>query len=220
MFPLNPTGEETNSANSSEEVILLAPCYTNVSKYANGVGYSFFNKQSFFVDPQFINNYPSGDRRGYIDPSLNTVSLIWQGSQTDNPSDKTSFKYNNGNGYNNVLYLRLSELKLTRAEALVRLNGINDESIKHLNDINKKAYSSKPVDYNAASFANSQELLDRILLERMKELAYEGNTRYDLIRTKRPLRNASLSVEKMILPIPDYEVRISYGKILQNRGYR
>lgn len=220
LFPLNLTGEETNSANYSDEVILMAPCYTNVSNYSNGVGSSFYNKQSFFIPSSFIAYYPDGDRRGLIDPALNIPSLIWQGSQTNNPSEKTSYKYNNGNGFNNVLYIRLSEIKLTRAEALARLNGINDESIKHLNDINKKAFGTKPVDFTAASFATAQALIDRIVLERIKELAYEGNTRYDLIRTKTPLKNATLSEDRKMLPIPDYDVRISYGKILQNKGYR
>ncbi len=54
----------------------------------------------------------------------------------------------------------------------------------------------------------------------MKELAFEGHTRFDLVRTKTPLKNATLSDAKKMLPIPDYDVRISYGKILQNKGYR
>ncbi len=220
MFPLNPTGEETNSANYSDEVLLMAPCYSSVSRYSNGLGYSFYNKGNFYVDQQFVQLYPSGDRRGYIDPSQNTACLIWQGSQTNNPSDLTSFKYNNGSGYNNVLYIRLSEVKLTRAEALARINGINDESIKHLNDINKKAFATKPADYTQASFASAQELIDRILLERMKELAYEGHTRFDLIRSGKKLRDVSVPVERMMLPVPDYDVRISYGTIIQNKGYR
>ncbi len=220
LFPLNPTGEETNTANYSDEVILLSPTYTSATKYVNGIGATFYNKTSFFVDPQFIELYPAGDRRGYIDPSTSVVSLIWQGSPTSFPNDMTSYKYNNGSGYNNVLYIRLSEVKLTKAEALARLNGINDESIKHLNDINKKTYATKPADYTSASFVTTDELIERILLERMKELAFEGHTRYDLIRTNRPLRDSSIPAERKILPVPDYDVRISYGKILQNRGYR
>lgn len=220
MFPLNPTGEETNSANYSDEVILMSPCYTSATKYANGLGYQYYNKVGFSVDPEFVKLYPSGDRRGYIDPSQSIVSLIWQGSQTNNPSDLTTYKYNNGNGYNNVLYLRVSEVKLTKAEALARLSGINAESLKHLNDINKKAFSTKPADYTAASFANNSEFIDRILTERMKELAFEGHTRFDIIRSGKKLRNASVPAERMMLPIPEYEIRISYGTIQQNKGYR
>jgi len=220
LFPLNPTGEETNSANYSDEVLLMAPCYSSVSRYSNGLGYSFYNKGSFYIEQSFANLYEEGDRRGYIDPSAGTACLIWQGSQTNNPSDLTSFKYNNGNGYNNVLYIRLSEVKLTRAEALARLNGINEESVKHLNDIRKKAFSSKPADYTLASFASAQELIDRILLERMKELAFEGHTRFDLIRSGKKLRDATVPVERMMLPVPDYDIRISHGEIVQNKGYR
>ncbi len=220
LFPLNATGAETNSANYSDEVILLSPCYTNATSYANGVGSSYFNKSNFFVDPDFIALYPSGDRRGYIDPTTSVVSLIWQGSQTSFPNDMTSYKFNNGSGYNNVLYLRLSEAKLTKAEAYARMNGVNAESIKHLNDINKKAYATKPADFTLTSFASTEELVDRILLERMKELAFEGHTRFDLIRTNKPLRVATVPANKKNLPVPDYEVRISYGKILQNSGYR
>lgn len=220
MFPLNTTNEETNTANYSDEVILMAPCYTSATKYGNGLGYQYYNKSGFSVDPEFIKLYPAGDRRGYIDPSQSIVSLIWQGSQTNNPSLFTTYKYNNGNGYNNVLYLRVSEVKLTKAEALARLSGINAESLKHLNDINKKAFSTKPADYTAASFANNSEFIDRILTERMKELAFEGHTRFDIIRSGKKLRNASVPAERMMLPIPEYEIRISYGTIQQNKGYR
>lgn len=220
LFPLNPTGSETNSANYSDEVILMSPCYNSASKYSNGVGYSFYNKSSFYVDPQFTARYAEGDRRGYIDPSTSIVSLIWQGSPTNFPTDMTSYKYNNGNGYNNVLYIRLSEIKLTRAEALARLNGINDESLKHLNDINKKTFATKPADFTSSSFSSNEQFINRILEERMKELAYEGHTRFDLIRTNRPLRDASITNDRKIMPVPEYDIRISYGKILQNRGYR
>ncbi len=219
MFPLNVTGTETNLGTYSAEVIFLAPCYTSASKYANGVGSSYFSKGNFYIDSDFINQYPAGDKRGYIDATVGS-GLIWQGSDNPYPSDKTSFKFNNGNGYNNVIYLRLSEIMLTKAEALARLNGVNAESIKYLNDINKRNYVTKPTDYTAADFADAQALIDRILLERMKELAYEGHTRFDLIRTNRPLRDATIPTNKKILPIPDYDVRISYGKIQQNTGYR
>ncbi len=220
LFPLNATGAETNSANYSDEVILLSPCYTSATSYSNGVGSSYYNKSSFYVDPGFTALYAAGDKRGYIDPATSVISLIWQGSQTSFASDMTSYKFNNGNGYNNVLYIRLSEIKLTKAEAFARMNGINDESIKHLNDINKKTFSTKPADFTQTSFASAQELIDRIVLERMKELAFEGHTRFDLIRTNKPLRVATLPAEKKILPVPEYEVRISYGKILQNKGFR
>ena len=220
MFPLNTTDEETNSANYSDEVIFLSPCYSSVNNYSNGVGSYFFNKTHFSIDENFVNQYASGDRRGYFDPSSGTASLIWNGSDNFYPLEKTSFKYNNSNGFNNVIYIRLSEVKLTRAEALARLQGINDESVTHLNDIMRKPFQTKPAAYTAASFATAQELIEQILLERMKELAFEGHTRWDLIRTGKTLKNASLTNDRKILPVPNYDINISYGTIVQNTGYR
>ncbi len=102
LFPLNTSGAETNSANYSDEVILLAPHYTSTNNYANGVGGSFFNKTNFSVDENFVSLYPAGDRRGYFDPATSTACLIWKGSDNYYPTELTSYKYNNANGYNNV----------------------------------------------------------------------------------------------------------------------
>jgi len=219
MFPLNSTGTETNSTNYSSEVILLSPCYSSANNYSNGLGSYFYNKSYFYVDLDFANIYASGDRRGYIDPATAT-SLLWYGSTTSNPNDLTSYKYNNGSGYNNVIYLRVSEAKLTKAEALARINGINDVSIAQLNDIRRRPFSTKPAALTAANFATPQALIDEILLERMKELAFEGHTRWDLIRTGRALRDPSVTNDRKILPIPNYDINISYGVIIQNKGYR
>jgi len=219
MFPLNATGSETNPTVYSTEVILLSPCYSIANNYSNGLGSLFYNKTNFYVDADFVNIYASGDRRGYIDPATAT-SLLWYGSTTSNPADMTSYKYNNGGGYNNVLYLRTSEAKLTKAEALARIVGINDASLTQLNDIRRRPFSTKPAAYTSSSFASANELIDEILLERMRELPYEGHTRWDLIRTGRALRDASVSNDKKILPIPNYDINISYGVIVQNKGYR
>jgi hypothetical protein len=219
MFPLNETGTETNTTSFSTETILLSPCYSSANNYSNGLGSLFYNKSSFYVDLAFAGIYASEDRRGYIDPAT-AASLLWYGSTTSNPTDLTSFKYNNGNGFNNVIYLRVSEAKLTKAEALARINGINDASITQLNDIRRRPFSTKPAAYTMSSFATPQALIDEILLERMKELAFEGHTRWDLIRTGRPLEDPSVSNDRKILPIPNYDINISYGAIVQNKGYR
>lgn len=220
MFPLNTTSTETNSANYSDEDILISPSYSSTAKYGNGVGSLFFNKTNFFCDPLFIQKYETGDRRGYIDPTTGVVSLIWIGSETSYYNDKTSYKFNNGNGYNNVIMLRVSEAKLTKAEVSARLNGVNTESVKQLNDIYLKPFQTKPTAYTVNDFTSSAQLINRILLERERELAYEGLNRYDYIRTGRALRNATLNNNQKILPIPNYEVQISYGKIIQNSGFR
>ena len=84
------------------------------------------------------------------------------------------------------MYLRLSEVKLTYAEAITRIsNNVDAEAVQHLNDIRLRPFTAenKPEAYTVASFGNAEELLEAILLERRRELAYEGHYRWDLIRT-------------------------------------
>ena len=62
-----------------------------------------------------------------------------------------------------------------------------------------------------------------VLKERNRELAYEGHYRWDLMRTDNILGDHTLgAIEKnrWNLPIPNYEIRISYGKLKQNTGYQ
>ena len=69
-------------------------------------------------------------------------------------------------------------------------------------------------------FDGKDAFIAEILAERNRELAFESHQRWDLIRTGRPLRNADLPDAQKILPIPDYEVNISKGKIEQNTAFR
>lgn len=221
MFPYNPTNKETNIQNFSNEVILLEPSYSKVQAYANGIGNSYFNKISYYVGDEFAALYEQEDVRGYIPVKADETpkSLIWQGSNTSNPKEKTTYKYNNGEGYNNVIYFRLSELLLTKAEAKARLEGINQASVDLLNQIRTRAYNAKIEPYKIGDFASKEELIATILEERLKELAYEGQTRFDFIRTGRNLNVANLPDNRKILPIPDYEIRISNGVVKQNSGF-
>ena len=119
------------------------------------------------------------------------------------------------------MYLRLSEVKLTYAEAITRIsNNVDAEAVQHLNDIRLRPFTAenKPEAYTVASFGNAEELLEAILLERRRELAYEGHYRWDLIRTGKKLRN-ELSDNKKNFPVPQYEITISGGAIRQNTGF-
>lgn len=219
LFVFNETENETDSDICSKESILVQPSYSKVKLYENGMS-GYYGKAAFYADPDFVKLYEEGDIRGNLgNAATNGHSLIWEGSSLY--KEMTSFKYNNRGGYNNVIFLRLTEAVFTKAEVLARLNGINAKSLELLNLVYKKPFPAdqKPKDFTAQDFKNSQELIDRILLERMKEFAYEGQTRYDFIRTGREMRIKGIPSNKRIFPIPEYEVRISYGVIKQNSGY-
>ncbi|MFY0256199.1 RagB/SusD family nutrient uptake outer membrane protein [Chitinophaga sp. 30R24] len=122
-----------------------------------------------------------------------------------------------------IKVMRLSELYLIRAEALAHLNR-EEEARADVNTIAMRSDSSAlPVT------ASGQALLDAILLERCKELAFEGHRLFDLTRTKRSFtkylaseKNISVVYPstKVILPIPQRELDANPNiRNQQNEGY-
>lgn len=127
--------------------------------------------------------------------------------------------------YDNIKVLRLSEVYLIRAEARAEL-GKTDPSKTSLAqaDVNTIA---KRADPGAADITvTGDALVERILLERRKELAFEGNRFFDLTRRKqdvRHIRSQGIRVitypnNRLIMPIPLRE--INYNKnMVQNPGW-
>jgi hypothetical protein len=77
---------------------------------------------------------------------------------------------------NNIIIFRLADIMLLRAEALNHL-GRDAEALVLLNKVRERAKIS---DYTGAG----DELARTILEERLRELFYEGQSFYDLVRTK------------------------------------
>lgn len=181
---------------------------------SNNISFAYHFKLSLWASEDFIAEYASGDLRG--------DTLIYAGDVDNNQhivaDRRTTFKFTEPFGRDNVPMIRLAEIMLTRAEALARTNGINQESLDLLNTIHQRSAPSSQA-LQPGDFADAQELIDRILQERKLELAFEGLHRNDLIRTGRPLRNPEVPVERMILPIPQTDIDISGGVIRQNPGY-
>ncbi|MDR1737588.1 MAG: RagB/SusD family nutrient uptake outer membrane protein [Candidatus Symbiothrix sp.] len=224
LFPSNEYTTSSPTArpdpvNYSNEVIFFQPSRFYAQKYSNGLD-DYYRKTQFFVIPEFITAYADGDRRGYVENA--DFSLIAHGDTTSNPADFTSMKYAGG-GYDDVIYIRLSEVKLTYAEAsALSQNTIDSEALKQLNDIRRRPFpdDQKPPLLTVGDFVSTAAFVDSVRTERDKELAFEGHTRWDLIRTGQALKDATIPDNRKILPIPNYEVRISEGKIQQNTGYR
>lgn len=129
-------------------------------------------------------------------------------------------KYTSPSLYDNEMIIRLAEVVLTKAEALARRDGINQTSINLLNSIYQRAFAAgqKPTPYTMASFATKEALVSRILQERTWELAVEGHDRFDKLRAGLPI-NPVLPVGKYAFPIPQTEINITSGAIVQNPGY-
>ena len=133
-----------------------------------------------------------------------------------------SLKYPNAaTSKDNAPLIRVTEMYLNRAEALVSRDGVNQESIDLMNSLRGRAGLGV---WDINTFANSEDFIAAIINERRKELCFEGHRRMDLLR-----RGYSISVtdpdmkagaDRVILPIPQREIDLSPTlKGHQNPGY-
>jgi len=101
--------------------------------------------------------------------------------------------------------IRITEVYLNLAEALAQQTALSSEAITIMNNLRNRAGLLPNL-----VFATQQSLIDAILLERRKELAFEGFRRMDMLRYKQNLRAnnplAAYGGQKTILPIPQREL--------------
>lgn len=117
----------------------------------------------------------------------------------------------------NIPVIRYEEMVLIYAEALVE-TGNSEEALEYLNMI--------PENRNADTYETAT--LDNILLERRKELAFEGFRFHDLARTGKDIPFIDTAIQthqgpaygsyKFALPIPAGEVDAN-SNVTQNEGY-
>lgn len=218
LFPSNEysqSGSYPDPTTRSNELVFYQPSRLYADDYPSGILY--YRKNTLYVPAAMKELYEENDVRG--------TYLIWRGSPNDNVKDVSTMKYSGGE-YNDVIYIRLAEVKLTYAETLVRTaNAVTEEAVAHLNDIHQRAFPEglKPALYTTADFPTVEDFLKVLLKERNRELAYEGHYRWDLMRTGNLLGDTKLGAldkARWNLPISDYEIRMSDGKIKQNTGFK
>lgn len=213
LFPPNVEG---TAKNFTSEYILGLPVSQMSSTStltSNGIGGDYYFKRSFWINHNFINEFEPGD--------LRLEKLIWKGDSVYNPNmlnEKTTFKFNNSFGRDNIPLIRLPEVMLTRAEDLARTSGITQEPIDLLNKVRTRSVPFA-FPFGENDFVNASDLINKIMEQRKFELAFEGFYRYDLIRTGQALHEPDIPENKKVLPIPQVEIDISNGLIKQNPGY-
>jgi hypothetical protein len=119
----------------------------------------------------------------------------------------------------NVILLRLAEMILTRAEALVERNTGTDlaDAVVLVNQIRNRALIG-----NYAGAVTQAAVRDEVFLQRRLELAIEGHYFFDLVRTGRALTTFSSPTwndNQALLPIPLREINAAGGVVTQNPGY-
>jgi starch-binding outer membrane protein, SusD/RagB family len=207
------------SGNTSEEVFSLQNSATDNGATGSGGWSSFYEpaEQGGRGDAPFSEDLiaafelESGDLR-YAQKEAGVNGKLY------------TLKFNDAvTNTDNVPLIRVTEMYLNRAEALAELNGINAESIDLINELRERADLG---DWAASDFANDEEFLDAIAIERRKELCFEGHRRMDLLRRGKALRpvgstyyaNSQPGADKTIMPIPQRERDLN-PTLSQNTGY-
>jgi len=161
-----------------------------------------------------VNLYEEGDVRG----------SLFQ-THPDGPGLYWTSKYiGKGKGtpdVNNVIILRLSEMYLNRAEAIV--NGASVAGTSAVSDLNTITSNRGAAEYTSAG-------KEDVFQERRKELAFEGHLWFDYPRCGRGMvRNdyTGTDVTNKNIPFPDYRWALPIAKreldvnenLVQNEGY-
>lgn len=129
-------------------------------------GYSFmFSQSSFQVDPELYSLYKSGDLRKSLFYIKRTSGLV-------------NFRGSYDGSISLFGGLASDEVYLTYAECLAR-RGKLQESADAINVLLGKRYS---IDFEPLKFSSENDALDKIIMERRKELAFRGLRWGDLRR--------------------------------------
>ena len=147
----------------------------------------------------------------------------------------------------NVDFIRLADVKLFKAEALIQLNRYS-EALPLINEIRTRAGASTTMPlaagasnvYNIStypSFPSKEYAFKALMFERRLEFGMEGPRFFDLVRwgIAEPVLNAYISKEKIrrdylssahftagrdeYYPIPQREIDFTGGLYIQNPGY-
>jgi hypothetical protein len=183
------------------------------------VDYTINNKNSYAAN--WFQNPTTGGKKEFL-PTDEFVALLKDpnvgGARSSLIFTVNEITYGNMNfkiatGEDQSYVLRLAELYLIRAEARAEQNNL-EGGLQDLNIIRDRSNVAAIV-----SISNKEELIDKILLERRVELAYESHRWFDLIRRGKAQQVLGISdANKLLFPIPRQEVLIN-SDLTQNPGY-
>ena len=102
----------------------------------------------------------------------------------------------------NWIFYRLTDVMLMKAEALVQLNRNEQDLRSALNIVNTTYKRSNPTILNDtlmfASYSTQRQMEELVLLERQRELMFEGKRWFDLLRLARRDGNTTRLLEKVL----------------------
>lgn len=194
LMPSYADAFPTSDGNTSEDIF--------ATQVTTSTGYNAY--QDFY----------SADGRGDIQINDEQIALY------EPNDDRLNIFYESGGSrycgkfdylYGNVHILRMAELYLVRAEANFRLGtATGADPVDDINKIRERV--------NLEPYGSEDLTLDKILLERKLELAFEGGSLNDAKRLQTNIALTSWNAPQLVYPIPIRELRVN-SKLTQNDGY-
>ena len=171
-------------------------------------------RSDFAITETLLGIYEEGDLRGESQLDLDEdsdesdiKSLYYLGFGNDNGGGIFCAKWLNFE--NNITFIRLAEMYLTRAEANLQ-NGteIGDTPANDIAKIRTRAGVDAPANLD----------IDFVRAERIRELIFEGNRLHDYRRWKWNVGDFQYNDPRMVLPVPQRERDVN-PNLSQNEGY-
>jgi starch-binding outer membrane protein, SusD/RagB family len=169
-------------------------------------------------------SFETGDTRSISTWNGDQIVKFRGSSQTINPA----LRFHD----NNIIVYRLADIILMRAEALAKINTAQSraDAVSEYNKVRNRAFvqpagsPSVAVPATITAASTSDEIIDAILLERMRELTAEGKRWFDLVRNNKvmttPGVNGVSGSNELLWPIADDEIRLYNDPSFQNPGYQ
>ena len=233
IFKVSFDGQENTSSSFNNYWGPLGVSERDALVLANGFANSFTDTPAGFQNPV---TFPIelDDSRFYTSVATFSVSgntII----NNSNPDDWRPLKWYNGevqdvrfdSGSFDYPYLRYAEVLLLLAEAENALNGPTALAYTAINQIRRRAYGDS--NHDISNGLGQEQFFEQIVLERKRELCFEGHRRDDLIRWGKLQQvideyNAINEFQKdfepheYIWPIPQQELNLN-PNANQNPGY-
>lgn len=116
-------------------------------------------------------------------------------------------------GAEDLHMIRYGEVLLNKAEAMARLGQLQ-EALDTYNLLRARAGLAP----HTLGASTQTEVISAVLLERRRELAFEGDRWPDLVRTARAIPVMGIPAFRALWPIPQNELDVA-PKLVQNQGY-
>lgn len=216
------------------------------SPWNNNFAPRFSNREVVLVGDKGGFNAPTPDMSKAYEKSDPRKTISMSDSYVSVPGGKTitekyvrkyyDVSFSGSDNDNNWIELRLADIYLLYAEALVRQNKQFDVALNYLNKIRQRARNSTggsaSVLPDYLPFSSAPAFLLAIEKERRVELAFENHRWFDLVRTERAkdvmsaeqleqngFPAGSWSDHMLLFPIPLQVIQSNPEKIKQNPGY-